>query len=145
VREVVTALRELDGSGVHTPVVMAVAGPKSQALAAELADTVTFVMPQIEKRAETMHRVRQFDNGRSLELALHVPVIGDSVAPFMARPDTDTAAVRAADSMAYLPSDPSAAAEEILRRREEVGFSYFVFGADVAGALAPVVAELAGR
>ncbi len=145
VRAVVTALRELDGSALHTPVVMAVAGPKAQALAAELADTVTFVMPQIEKRAETMHRVRQFDNGRSLELALHVPVIGDSVAPFMAGPDTDTAAVRAADSLAYLPSDPSAAAEEIQRRREEIGFSYFVFGADVAGALAPVVAELAGR
>ena len=145
VREVVTALRELDGSALHTPVVMAVAGPKAQALAAELADTVTFVMPQIEKRAETMHRVRQFDNNRGLELALHVPVIGDSVAPFMAGPDTDAAAVRAADSLAYLPSDPSAAAEEIQRRREEIGFSYFVFGADVAGALAPVVAELAGR
>ena len=145
VREVVTALRELDGLALHTPVVMAVAGPKAQALAAELADTVTFVMPQIEKRAETMQRVRQFDNNRDLELALHVPVIGDSVAPFMAGPDTDTAAVRAADSLAYLPSDPSAAAEEIQRRREEIGFSYFVFGADVAGALAPVVAELAER
>ena len=145
VREVVTALRELDGSALHTPVVMAVAGPKAQALAAELADTVTFVMPHVEKRAETMHRVRQFDNNRGLELALHVPVIGDSVAPFMAGPDTDPAAVRAADSLAYLPSDPSAAAEEIQRRREEIGFSYFVFGADVAGALAPVVAELAGR
>ena len=145
VREVVTALRELDGSALHTPVVMAVAGPKAQALAAELADTVTFVMPQVEKRAETMHRVRQFDNNRGLELALHVPVIGDSVAPFMAGPDTDPAAVRAADSLAYLPSDSSAAAEEIQRRHEEIGFSYFVFGADVAGALAPVVAELAGR
>ena len=145
VREVVTALRELDGSALHTPVVMAVAGPKAQALAAELADTVTFVMPQVEKRAETVHRVRQFDNNRGLELALHVPVIGDSVAPFMAGPDTDPAAVRAADSLAYLPSDPSAAADEIQRRREEIGFSYFVFGADVAGALAPVVAELAER
>ena len=79
-----------------------------------------------------------------MELALHVPVIGDSVAPFMAGPDTDAAAIRAADSLAFLPSDP-AAAEEILRRREEIGFSYFVFGADVAGVLAPVVAELAGR
>jgi alkanesulfonate monooxygenase SsuD/methylene tetrahydromethanopterin reductase-like flavin-dependent oxidoreductase (luciferase family) len=145
VRDVVTALRELDGSHLHTAVVMAVSGPKALALAAELADTVTLVMPQIEKRAETIDRVRQFDNSRDVELALHVPVIGDSVAPFMAGPDTDAAAVRAADSLAYLPSDPSAAAEEIQRRREEIGFSYFVFGADVAGPLAPVVAELAGR
>ena len=145
VREVVSALRELDGSDLHTPLVMAVGGPKAQALAAELADTVTFVMPQTETRAETTQRVRQFDNHRDVELALHVPVIGDSVAPFMAGPDTDAAAVLAADSLAFLPGDPSAAAEEIQRRREELGFSYFVFGADVAGALAPVVAELAGR
>jgi alkanesulfonate monooxygenase SsuD/methylene tetrahydromethanopterin reductase-like flavin-dependent oxidoreductase (luciferase family) len=145
VRDVVAALRELDGADRHTPVVMAVAGPKAQALAAELADTVTFVMPQIESRAASMQRVRQFDNRRDVELALHVPVIGDSVAPFMAGPDIDTAAVRAADSLAFLPSDPAAAAEEIQRRREEIGFSYFVFGADVAGALAPVVAELAAR
>jgi hypothetical protein len=38
-----------------------------------------------------------------------------------------------------------AAAEEIQRRRDEIGFSYFVFGADFADALAPVVAELAGH
>jgi alkanesulfonate monooxygenase SsuD/methylene tetrahydromethanopterin reductase-like flavin-dependent oxidoreductase (luciferase family) len=144
VREIVTALRDLDGPDLHTPVAMAVGGPKAQALAAELADTVTFVTPQIETRAETTRRVRDFDNRRGAELALHVPVVGDSVATFMAGPDTDPAAVRAADSLSFLPTDPSAAAEEIHRRREEIGFSYFVFGADVAGPLAPVVAELAG-
>src|SRR5262245_42000634 len=52
------------------------------------------------------------------ELALHVSVIGDRVAPFMAPPDTDPAAVRAVDSLATLPDDPAAAAEEIQRRRE---------------------------
>jgi len=57
-----------------------------------------------------------------VELALHVPVIGDSVAPFMAGPDTDATAIRAADSLAFLPSDPAARREEILRRREEIGF-----------------------
>ena len=145
VRDVVTALRELGGADRHTPVVMAVAGPEAQALAAELADTVTLAMPQIESRAESTQRVLQFDNRRDAELALHVPVIGDSVAPFMAGPDVDAAAVRAVDSLAFLPSDPTAAAEVIQRRREEIGFSYFVFGADVAGALAPVVAELTGR
>ncbi|MFD4191392.1 LLM class flavin-dependent oxidoreductase [Amycolatopsis thermoflava] len=145
VRDVVAALRELDGPDLHTPVAMAVRGAKAQAVAAELADTVTFVMPQIETRAATTQRVQRFDNCRGAELALHVPVVGDSVAAFMAAPDTDPTAVRAADSLAFLPSDPAAAAEEIQRRREEIGFSYFVFGAGAAGALAPVVAELAGR
>ena len=52
---------------------------------------------------------------------------------------------READSLVVLPDDPAAAAEEIQRRREEIGFSYFVFGADFAEAMAPVVAALAGR
>ena len=82
---------------------------------------------------------------RDVELALHVPVVGDTVAPFMTPPDTDPAALRAADSLAILPSDPAAATEEILRRREDSGFSYFVVGANAADALAPVVAELTGH
>jgi alkanesulfonate monooxygenase SsuD/methylene tetrahydromethanopterin reductase-like flavin-dependent oxidoreductase (luciferase family) len=145
VREIVTALRDLDGPDLHTPVAMAVRGPKAQALAAEVADTVTFVMRPAEPRAKVAQLARDFHAIRDVELALHVPVIGDSVAPFMAPPDTDPGALRAADSLAILPSDPAAAAEEIQRRREQTGFSYFVFGADVADALAPVVAELAGR
>ncbi len=144
VRDTVTALRDLDGPDMHTPVVMAVRGPKAQALAAELADTVTFVVPD-DPRAEVARMVGDFRPMRDVELALHVAVIGDAVAPFMAPPDTDPAALRAADSLAVLPDDPSAAAEEIQRRREELGFSYFVFGADFADRFAPVVAELAGR
>jgi hypothetical protein len=74
-----------------------------------------------------------------------VSVIGDTVAPFMAPPDTNPAALRAADSLAILPDDAAAAAEEIQRRREEIGFSYVVLGAAFVDALAPVVAALAGR
>src|SRR5436190_10837172 len=145
VRETVTALRDLDGPDLHTPVVMAVRGPKAQALAADLADTVTFALMPDEPRVEVERLVRDFRAIGDGELALHVPVIGDRVAPFMAPPDTDAAALRAADSLAILPDDPAAAAEEIQRRREEIGFSYFVVGADFADTLAPVVADLAGR
>ena len=144
VRETVTMLRELDGPALHTPVVMAVQGPKAQALAADLADTVTFALMPGEARADVEQRVRDFRAIREVELSQHVAVIGDAVAPFMAPPDTDPAALRAADSLAILPDDPVAAAEEIQRRREELGFSYFVFGAEVSNSLAPVVAELAG-
>jgi alkanesulfonate monooxygenase SsuD/methylene tetrahydromethanopterin reductase-like flavin-dependent oxidoreductase (luciferase family) len=145
VRETVTTLRELDGPDRHTPVVMAVRGPKAQALAAEVADTVTFAMMPSEPRSEIARLVGDFRTVRDVEFALHVPVIGDGRAPFMAPPDTDPAALRAADSLAILPSDPAAAAEEIQRRREEIGLSYFVFGADVADTLAPIVADLSGR
>ena len=145
VRETVTALRDLDGPDFHTPVVMAVRGPKAQALAADLADTVTFALMPGDDRAEITRVVRDFRANRDVELAQHVAVIGDSRAPFMAPPDTDPAALHAADSLMVLPDDPAAAAEEIQRRREEIGFTYFVFGADSADTLAPVVAQLAGH
>lgn len=114
VRDTVTSLRELDGPDLHTPVVMAVRGPKAQALAADLADTVTFFAMPGDSRAEIMRLA-------------------------------DPAALRAVDSLLVLPSDPTAATEEILRRREEGGFSYIVVGANAADALAPVVAELTGH
>jgi hypothetical protein len=145
VRETVTALRNLDGPDLHTPVAMAVRGPKAMALAADVADTVTFALMPEEPRAAVARLARDFPATRDVELALHVPVIGDARAPFMAPPSIDPAALRAADSLAILPADPAAAAEEIQRRREEIGFSYFIFGADFADALAPVVAELAGH
>jgi alkanesulfonate monooxygenase SsuD/methylene tetrahydromethanopterin reductase-like flavin-dependent oxidoreductase (luciferase family) len=145
VRETVTALRDLDGPDLHTRVVMAVRGPRAQTMAGELADTVTFALLPGESRGTVARLVGGFRPVRDVELALHVPVVGDAVAPFMAPPDTDPAGLRAVDSLAVLPADPNAAAEEIQRRREEIGFSYVVFGADVAEVLAPVVAELAGH
>lgn len=145
VRETVAALRGLDGEQTHTPVAMAVIGPKARALAADIADTVTFAMAPNEPRADVLQRVRDFHATRDVELSMHVPVVGDAVSPFMAPPDTDTAALRAADSLAYLPPDPAAAADELRRRRQESGISYFAFGSNVADRFAPLVAELAGR
>ena len=146
VRETVATLRDLDGPDVHTPVVMAVRGPKARALAIEVADTVTFALFASDTRAEISGLAREVLAARDVELALHVSVIGDAVAPFMASvKDTHPAALREADSLAILPDDPGAATEEIQRRREEIGYSYFVFGADFAEAMAPAVAELTGR
>jgi hypothetical protein len=121
---------------------MAVRGPKAQALAAEVADTVTFVARPDEPGDPVARLARDFRAERDVELALHVPVVGGTVAPFMCPPDTDPAALRAVASLAILPDDPGAATEEIQRRREELGFSYFVIGANCADILAPVVAGL---
>ena len=145
VRDTLTSLRDLDGADVHTPVVMAVRGPAARALAVDFADTITFTAIPSDPRAKVMRMAVETRAIRDVELALHVPVVGDAVAPFMTSPDTDPAALRAVDSLMVLPSDPSAAIEEVLRRREEGGFSYIVVGANAADALAPVVAELAGR
>ncbi|MEC3916862.1 LLM class flavin-dependent oxidoreductase [Nocardia sp. CDC160] len=144
IRETVERLRDLDGPDRHTPVAMAVYGPKSRALAAEVADTVTFVLGD-QSRDEVARMASDFRAVADVELAMHVSVIGDYVAPHMAGPGIDIAALNAADAMIVLPDDPAAAIEEIQRRREEMGFSYFVYGADYAERFAPVVAALAGK
>jgi alkanesulfonate monooxygenase SsuD/methylene tetrahydromethanopterin reductase-like flavin-dependent oxidoreductase (luciferase family) len=145
IRDTVTALRDLDGPDRHTPVVMAVRGPKARALAAEVADMVTFAMTPDDRREVVEELVRDFRAIRDIPLALHVSVVDDTVAPFMAGPDTDPAVLRAADSLAILPADPGAAAEELQRRRAESGFSYVVIGSNAADVLAPVVAQLTGN
>ena len=146
VSEVITTLRELDGPELHTPVVMAVRGPRARAMALELADTVTFSTTARDTREELTALARDLLAVGDLELAVHVPVVGDAIAPFMASArETDPVALREADSLAVLPRDPGAAIEEIERRREEIGCSYFVLGADSAGVMAPVVSALAGR
>ena len=125
---------------------MAVIGPKARALAAEIADTVTFAMAPDEPRADVVERAREFHTSREVELSMHIPVVGDTVSPFMAPPDTDTAALRAG-RLPRLPSARSATPPptSCAARREETGISYFVFGANVADTFAPLVAELAGR
>jgi len=75
VRETVTALRDLDGPDLHTPVVMAARGPHALALAADLADTVNLALLPGESRAEAARLARDFRAIRDVELALHVPVI----------------------------------------------------------------------
>jgi hypothetical protein len=50
----------------------------------------------------------------------------------------------AASPFALVGSAP-AMADELLRRREELGFSYIIVGGDDVDAFAPVVAQLAGR
>jgi alkanesulfonate monooxygenase SsuD/methylene tetrahydromethanopterin reductase-like flavin-dependent oxidoreductase (luciferase family) len=146
VREVVSQLRELDGPEVRTPVVMAVRGPKAQTLASEVADTVTFALRATDTRAEVSELALGFPSGRDVELALHVPVVGDGIAPFMASArEIDPAALHAADSLLVLPDDPHAAIDEVQRRRDELGFSYVVIGADFADAMAPMVAKLSGQ
>jgi len=106
---------------------------------------VTFASFPDDPRSLITGMAADFRANHDVELACHVGVVGDVAAPFMAGPGTDPAALRALDSLAILPSDPGAATEEILRRRGESGFSYFVVGANAVDAMAPVVASLAGR
>ncbi|NEW42456.1 LLM class flavin-dependent oxidoreductase, partial [Nocardia cyriacigeorgica] len=90
IRTTVDTLRDLDGPGRHTPIAMAVYGPKAQALAADVADIVTFTLGD-QPRDEVARIAHDFRATADLELALHVSVIGDTVAPHMAHPATESA------------------------------------------------------
>lgn len=144
VRDSINWLRDLDGPDRRTPVVVAAHGPKSWTLAAELGDTIIAGVPN-DSRADIMQRAADARAVRDVELALHVPVVGDAPSAFMTSPDIDIPALREADSLSVLPSDTGAAVEELRRRREEGGFSYVVIGSNSADVFAPVVAELAGQ
>ena len=69
-------LRELDGPDLHTPVVMAVRGPKAQAMAAELADTVNFSLLPGESRAVVTELAHDFRAMSDVELALRLGLNG---------------------------------------------------------------------
>jgi alkanesulfonate monooxygenase SsuD/methylene tetrahydromethanopterin reductase-like flavin-dependent oxidoreductase (luciferase family) len=144
IRDTVALLREYDGTEMHTPVVMAVRGSRTRALAVEIADMVTFATMPGDRRDEVVQAARDLRSSRDIPVALHVSVVGDIVAPFMTAPGTDPAALRAADALTILPGDPAAAAEQIQRCREEIGASYIVIGSNAAEILAPVVTRLAG-
>jgi alkanesulfonate monooxygenase SsuD/methylene tetrahydromethanopterin reductase-like flavin-dependent oxidoreductase (luciferase family) len=144
IRDTVALLREYDGTETHTPVVMAVRGSKTRALAAEVADMVTFATMPGDRRADVVQAAKDVRRSRDIPIVLHVSVVGDVVAPFMTAPDTDPAALRAADALTILPAEPAAAAEQIQRCREEIGASYVVIGSNAADTLAPVVARMAG-
>src|SRR5690349_12102817 len=75
VRDAVTSLRDVDGPDLHTPVAMAVRGPKARALAADLADTVTFASTPGDTRGEIIRLAVDFRAIGKVELALHVPVV----------------------------------------------------------------------
>ena len=84
-REVMRTLQDLDGPDLHTPVVMAVHGPKAQAVAAEVADTVAFALMPGEDRGEITRLVRDFRVRAIRDVELHADVLAPVVAELAGR------------------------------------------------------------
>jgi alkanesulfonate monooxygenase SsuD/methylene tetrahydromethanopterin reductase-like flavin-dependent oxidoreductase (luciferase family) len=150
VERTVTALRALDGE-TPTPVLMAAGGPRAMALAARVADTVTLAIEPAAPRAATATAVAALTEaceaaGRAPELAMNVMVVGDDVPAWLAPSlRTDARTLIENDSPVMLRGDASGMADELRRRREELGVSYVIVGAAFMDAIAPVVSALAGR
>ena len=150
VEQTIDELRALDGER-HTPVLLAAGGPKSQALAAAKADIVTLALGPFAGREEVaglVARVREAAGGRGddLEFAAPVFVVGDEAPSWLLRfLGTDMAALIARDSLMILRGAPAQMADELRRRRDTLGISYFSVNGMFIEQFAPVVELLAGR
>ena len=150
VEQTIDDLRALDGDE-HTPVLVAAGGPKARALAAAKADIVTVAAGPLAGRdtiAELVAGIRAAagDRGAGLEFAAPIFVVGDDAPPWVVRfTGTDMATLVARDSLMILRGSPAQMAEELQRRRETLGVSYFSVNAAFIEPFAPVVELLAGH
>jgi alkanesulfonate monooxygenase SsuD/methylene tetrahydromethanopterin reductase-like flavin-dependent oxidoreductase (luciferase family) len=142
VRETVAHLRTLDGEQ-RTPILMAAAGPRALALAAEEADIVTLAALPLTPRAEVARmsaELRERAGNRDVEIAMNLFVVGTDVPPWTRQfLGVDPATLDERESLAVLRGTPQQMADELERRREELGVTYFVSSASYGEALAPVV------
>ncbi|MBO0805904.1 MAG: LLM class flavin-dependent oxidoreductase [Nocardiopsaceae bacterium] len=143
-------LRALDGDR-HTPVLMAAGGPKSRAVAAAKADIVTLAAGPLASRDEfraLADGVLEAAGGRAgaIELANPVFVVGDEAPPWALRfMQADMATLIASDSLRILRGTPRQMADELQRRRDDLGISYTTVNAAFLEEFAPVIELLDGR
>ncbi|WP_252438261.1 LLM class flavin-dependent oxidoreductase [Pseudonocardia humida] len=151
VRAAIAALRERDGEGPRTPVMVAARGPKALELAADEADVValaggpTATHADLATLAEGL-RGRAGDRADDIELALNLFLVGDEVQPWMRRVmGVDPAQLHRIDSPAAVRGTPREMADQLLRRRDAIGVTYYAVDRSFVDSFAPVVELLAGR
>jgi probable F420-dependent oxidoreductase len=133
------AAREADIVGINGTLTAGVVGPDAVA---------TMTREAVEERVAL---VREAAGERIDEIELNVRVFFVSVTDDRAGVLADVAGMFGVDesmvaaSPFALVGTTVAMTEELLRRREELGFSYVIVGGDDVEAFAPVVAALAGR
>jgi alkanesulfonate monooxygenase SsuD/methylene tetrahydromethanopterin reductase-like flavin-dependent oxidoreductase (luciferase family) len=141
------ALRtELPGARI----LVAASGRRGLALAATVADIVTISLPPRAAESEVAERITSLlesagERAGELELNLNLAVVGDEPTPYLASMGVDPRDLIAAGSPAALWGGPDDMCEQLERRRERLGISYWSAPAGMAETLAPVVVRLRGR
>lgn len=132
------------------PIAIAGSGSRMLRLAAEEADIVALALgPQTgedELRAKT-GELRGYAGDRfgELEIGLNLPVIGDTVSPYVERVQGFSAAqLHAIGAVCAVAGKPAEMAEVLRRRRDSTGVSFYQVDTIAAEAFAPVVELLAG-
>jgi alkanesulfonate monooxygenase SsuD/methylene tetrahydromethanopterin reductase-like flavin-dependent oxidoreductase (luciferase family) len=150
VRDTVEALRALD-TDARTPVMIAAGGPRSRALAGEVADIVTLPHPPFASRADVRKLVdetRDAAGGRAdeIEFSMNVLAVGGAMSPALeALAGADAKSLAAGDSLFSLTGTPREMADEVLRRRDEIGYSYITLNGLHFEAFTPVIELLQGQ
>jgi alkanesulfonate monooxygenase SsuD/methylene tetrahydromethanopterin reductase-like flavin-dependent oxidoreductase (luciferase family) len=148
--QTIDALRELDGDR-RTPVLMAAGGPRARAVAAAKADIINVPAGPLTSRdvaARLTGEIRSMagPRGDALEFISPIFVIGDEAPAWMLRfLRADFADMVAADSLFILRGSTQQMADELRRRRDEIGVSYVSVNAAFLEQFAPVVELLAGQ
>lgn len=148
ISETIDHVRRLDGDA-HTPVMIAAGGPKARRLAGRKADIVTLaggVLATREEMAAYAGEIRAAADGRDLEFAMNIWVVGEEIPPWIRGfIGVDAETLIEHDSLGMLRGGPDAMAEELERRREEFGVSYFSVNSAFIEQFAPLVARLTGK
>jgi len=141
-------LRALDGDR-RTPVLMAAGGPRARAVAAAKADIVTLSAGtgRDEYRAAADEvRAAAGERAGEIEFADPIFVVGDEAPPWaLSFLQTDMDTLIAQDSLRILRGTPRQMADELQRRRDDLGISYSSVNALFLEEFAPVIELLDGR
>jgi probable F420-dependent oxidoreductase len=148
IAETIDHVRRIEGDA-HTPVMVAAGGPKARRLAAAKADIVTLaggVLTARDEFAAHVEEIRSATDGRDLELAMNIFVIGEHVPPWMRGfIGVDAQTLIEHDSLTILRGSIDDMAAELERRRDELGVSYVSVNGAFIEEFAPVVARLSGH
>ncbi|HEY2192885.1 MAG TPA: LLM class flavin-dependent oxidoreductase [Actinomycetospora sp.] len=145
--ETIDHVRRLDGDA-HTPVMLAAGGPRARRLAAAKADIVTLaggVLTPRDEFAAHVEDIRAAADGRDIELALNIFVVGEHVPPWMRGfIEADAETLIEHDSLTMIRGGVDDMAAELERRRAELGVSYVSVNSGFIEEFAPLVARLSG-
>jgi hypothetical protein len=127
-------------------ILVAASGRGGLELAACFAQTVALSLPpqasdaEIQQRVEMLHRVNS-----GIHVNYSLTAVEDLPAPWLARQGLDVQSLRAAGAASVVWGDADAMCEQLMRRRERLGISYWTVPAPFAGHLAPVLSMLRDR
>ena len=133
------------------PILIAAGGRRMLALAAEHADIVALAARPDEPEAALAERIAQLREAApqrfdGLEINVNLAAVGAELAPqALAYLRMDLEELVRVGSPVLLLGSPAEMSEELMRRREALGVSYFTVPASSMEVFAPVVEALAGR